>query len=59
LGAAVGQAGDQRGCNEAEHCKEGLCPSGLVRGGGRLRRRPAVDAFIEAIGVGGGVTAAQ
>jgi hypothetical protein len=52
LGAALGQAGDQRGCNEADHHKEGLRPSGLVRGGGRLRR-------LEAIGVRGGATAAQ
>jgi hypothetical protein len=59
LGAAVGQAGDQRGCNEAEHRKEGLRPSGLVGGGGHLCQRPAVDAFIEAKGVGGGATAAQ
>ena len=61
LDAAVCQAGDQRGCDEAEHCKEGIRPSGIVRGGGRLRRRLAVDAFIEAIaiGVGGGATAAQ
>ena len=59
LGAALGQAGDQRGCDEADHRKEGLRPSGLVGGRGRLRRRPAVDAFIEAIGVRGGATAAQ
>ena len=48
LGAAVGQTGDQRGCDEAEHRKEGLRPSGLVGGGGRLRRRPRTVRVVVA-----------
>ena len=46
LDASVCQAGDQRECDEPEHHKEGIRPSRLVGGGGRLRRRLAVDAFI-------------